>query len=512
MIRLFVFLALFACTRGGPSGPDARLSRQIVFSPCRLRGIAFPTECGVLRVPEDRANPGDRRAGRTTEEQASPASPVAQASRSERTIDLRVALIPALARDPAPDPLFLLAGGPGQAATEALGTVVTALERVRRTRDLVLVDQRGTGSSGALECRLAAEDAPLQDLLSAEGFREDRILSCLHGYKADVRRYTTTIAMQDLDDVRRALGYETINLWGGSYGTRAALVYLREHGSHVRVAILDGVAPLSLRMPLYFARDAQRSLDLLFDACAADATCKAAFPDLRSRFGALLDRLASQPARVTVSDPITGRPTNVTIEHDAFVAMLRAVLYAPELASLLPLTIDRAAHGDFTPYVAQAATLQRGFSGAMSLGLLFSIVCAEDAPAIAEGEMEREARNTFLGASVGRVFERTCKIWPREELPKGYREPVRSDKPVLLLSGELDPVTPPSWAAEAAKTLPNSLQIVVPGVGHGATVVGCVPGIVARFLAEGSIANVDASCARVQSRPPFFVSFAGPSP
>ncbi|MFL5278933.1 MAG: alpha/beta hydrolase [Myxococcales bacterium] len=488
MIRLFVFLALFACTRGGPSGPDARLSRQIVFSPCRLRGIAFPTECGVLRVPEDRANPG------------------------ARTIDLRVALIPALARDPAPDPLFLLAGGPGQAATEALGTVVTALERVRRTRDLVLVDQRGTGSSGALECRLAAEDAPLQDLLSAEGFREDRILSCLHGYKADVRRYTTTIAMQDLDDVRRALGYETINLWGGSYGTRAALVYLREHGSHVRVAILDGVAPLSLRMPLYFARDAQRSLDLLFDACAADATCKAAFPDLRSRFAALLERLASQSARVTVSDPITGRPTNVTIEHDAFVAMLRAVLYAPELASLLPLTIDRAAHGDFTPYVAQAATLQRGFSGAMSLGLLFSVVCAEDAPAIAEGEMEREARNTFLGASVGRVFERTCKIWPREELPKGYREPVRSDKPVLLLSGELDPVTPPSWAAEAAKTLPNSLQIVVPGVGHGATVVGCVPGIVARFLAEGSIANVDASCARVQSRPPFFVSFAGPSP
>jgi len=148
----------------------------------------------------------------------------------------------------------------------------------------------------------------------------------------------------------------------------------------------------------------------------------------------------------------------------------------------------------------------------MSLGLLFSIVCAEDAPAIAPGEMESAARDTFLGVSVGQVFERICKIWPREPLPAGYREPVRSDKPVLLLSGELDPVTPPSWAAEAAKTLPHSLQIVVPGVGHGATVAGCVPGVVARFLAEGSVAHLDAACARSQSRPPFFVSFAGPSP
>ena len=492
MIRLFLplvaLLSAAACARGGKSAADAQVARKIALSPCRLRGIAFPTECGVLRVPEDRANP------------------------SGRTIDLRVALVPALARSPAPDPLFLLAGGPGQAATEVLGTVVTSLERVRRTRDLVLIDQRGTGASGALECELAAEDAPLQELLSAEGFREDRILRCLRSYKADVRRYTTTIAMQDLDDVRAALGYETIDLWGGSYGTRAALVYLREHGEHVRAAVLDGVAPLSLRMPLYFARDAQRSIDLLFDACARDPACAGAFPDLRHRFNSLLDRLAAHPARVEVADPLNGRPTTVTIEHDAFVAMLRAVLYAPELASLLPLTIDRAARGDFSPYVAQAVTLQRGFSGAMSLGLLFSIVCAEDAPAIAPGEMESAARNTFLGAAVGEVFEKVCKIWPREPLPESYREPIRSEKPVLLLSGELDPVTPPSWAAEAAKTLPNSLQIVVPGVGHGATVAGCVPRLIAQFLADGSVKNLDGSCASAQSRPPFFVSFAGPSP
>ena len=485
---IFAVSAAVACTRSGAAGSDLQPARKIALSPCRLRGIAFPTQCGVLRVPEDRADPGGR------------------------SIDLRVAIIAALARSPAPDPLFLLAGGPGQAATEVLGNVVTALERVRRTRDLVLIDQRGTGASGALECQLAAKDAPLQELLSAEGFREDRILACLRSYKTDVRRYTTKVAMQDLDDVRTALGYETIDLWGGSYGTRAALVYLREHGEHVRAAVLDGVAPLSLRMPLYFARDAQRSLDLLFEACARDPACAGAFPDLRRRFGAFLERLAAHPARAEVSDPLTGRPTTVTIEHDAFVGMLRAVLYAPELASLLPLTIDRAARGDFSPYVAQAATLQRGFSGAMSLGLLFSIVCAEDAPAIDAGEMESAARNTFLGASVGQVFERTCKIWPREALPASYREPVRSDKPVLLLSGELDPVTPPSWAAEAAKTLPNSLQIVVPGVGHGATIAGCVPGLVARFLSDGSVAHLDASCAQSQSRPPFFVSFAGPSP
>jgi pimeloyl-ACP methyl ester carboxylesterase len=202
----------------------------------------------------------------------------------------------------------------------------------------------------------------------------------------------------------------------------------------------------------------------------------------------------------------------VTIERDSFAAMLRAVLYAPELASLVPLTIDRATRDDFAPFVAQAVTLQRGYAGALSLGLLFSIACAEDVPWIGPGEMEEAARGTFLGASVGQVFARVCRLWPRAGLPEAYRAPVRSDKPVLLLSGELDPVTPPSWAEEAAKTLPNSLQVVVPGVGHGATGEGCVPGLVAKFIADGSLAHLDASCARSSSRPPFFLSFAGPSP
>src|SRR5229473_1967183 len=239
MRKLAALAVAAACARGQAAAPQ----RRIALSPCRLKGTVLGAQCGALRVAEDRQKPQGRQ------------------------IDVRVAVVPALARAPAPDALFLLAGGPGQAATEVMGPMLGALERVHRTRDIVLVDQRGTGSSHALRCDLAPPDATLAQRLSSETLSEEKFRRCLAAYDADPRMYTTSIAMQDLDEVREALGYDQIDLWGASYGTRAALVYLREHGERVRAAVLDGGAPLSLRLPLYFARDAQRSMDLLFKHC-----------------------------------------------------------------------------------------------------------------------------------------------------------------------------------------------------------------------------------------------------
>jgi pimeloyl-ACP methyl ester carboxylesterase len=235
MKEAVLFALLLACTpRTAPP------HRRIALTPCRLKGSGYPAQCGTLRVPEDRARP------------------------SGRQIDLKISVVPALAREPAPDPLFLLAGGPGQAATEAMGPLLGAFERLHRTRDLVLVDQRGTGSSRPLRCDLNDPSAPLVERLAPDALREDKFRKCLAAYDADPRFYTTSIAMQDLDDVRAGLGADQIDLWGGSYGTRAALIYLREHGEHARATVLDGVAPLSLKLPVSFARDAQRSMDLLF--------------------------------------------------------------------------------------------------------------------------------------------------------------------------------------------------------------------------------------------------------
>lgn len=482
-MRAAVLLLFAAACARTEARPDAR----IALSPCRIKGSGMQARCGSLRVPEDRAAPAGRQ------------------------IDLHLAVVPALARAPAADALFLLAGGPGQGASDAFGPILGAFERIHRTRDLVLVDLRGTGLSHPLRCDLHDPGAPLAERLSADsGFAADRLRKCLSGYDADPRFYGTSAAMQDLDDVRAALGYAQIDLWGGSYGTRAALTFLREHGERVRAVILDGVAPREQVLPVTFARDAQRSMDLLLEGCARDPACARAFPDLRARFERLLADLERAPARATVQDPLTGAPAEVSIGRDVFAGGLRGVLYQQDLASLVPLIVDRAARGDFAPFVAATAGLEAGYSGTMSFGLTFSVLCAEDLPFTSRAEIVEQSKGTFLGPQGALAFLEVCGFWPRGAAPD--RAPVRSDKPVLLLSGEIDPATPPQWAEIARRTLPNSLHLTVPGVGHGASAEGCVPQLMARFIESADVHAVDAKCLSPLQRPPFFVSFAGPTP
>ncbi len=480
-------LAALCCTLAG-APPAGAAPPQLALSPCRLKG-GVQAECGTFDVPEDREHP------------------------SGRHLKLKVAVIPALARATKPDPLFLLAGGPGQAATEALPELAQhAFERVHRSRDLVLVDQRGTGSSNPLKCKLTRPGAPLAERLSEVGYPKERLLQCLKGYDADPRYYTTSIAMQDLDEVRAALGYGQINLWGGSYGTRAALVFLREHPQSVRALVLDGVAPPTMRLPLHFAEDAQRSMDLLFANCAAEPSCAKAWPDLPARFKRLIDGLEKAPVRTTVADPTTGEKVEVTITRDLFTSVLRAVLYQPWQASLVPLIVGRAEAGDFAPLVALGASWSESLGDSMALGMMLSVLCAEDISRFTDADLAAHTRETFLGASLIQSFKDGCAVWPKGEVAAGFGEPVKSDKPVLLLSGELDPVTPPFWADEAKKTLPRSAHFTVPGVGHGASAVGCVPRLIEGFLDKGSVEGLDGACVGKQKRPPFFVTFAGPTP
>lgn len=481
-VLLFLALAVGGCTRSGAKG-DARLS----LSPCRVEGVARQAQCGTLEVFEDRARAEGRK------------------------IKLRVVVLRALASSPEPDPLFVLAGGPGQAASELGKQLLPMFERVARTRDLVLVDQRGTGESNPLDCELTEEDAPLQDQFD-DRFPEKEYRACLARYDADPRLYTTPIAMDDLDEVREALGYAKINLWGASYGTRAALVYLRQHGDHVRSVILDGVAPMSLLLPLYIPRDTQRALQKLFDDCAANAACDQAYPRLRERFESTMAELEKTPAQLSIDHPLTGKPDSLTVTRDAFSGTLRGLLYLPEASALVPRVIDRAAEHDFRPFAAVGLSMGGSLAKNVSQGMFLSVVCSEDAPFITEEAIAKEAGTTWLGAGPVKKILAACAFWPRGTVPQGYREPVRSDAPVLLLSGELDPVTPPSWAEDAKKTLPNSMHLVLPGVGHGTGNFGCVRSLMADFLDRGSVQGLTSTCGENFSRPPFFTSFAGPEP
>ena len=424
-------------------------------------------------------------------------------SRSGRKIDLNVVAYPALSRNPQPDPLFVLVGGPGAGAAESSGAMVDLFREIRVERDLVFVDQRGTGESNGLECDLDSID--LDTVLGDEAVI-DRLRECMEGYDADLRLYTTPVAMDDLDEVRDALGYSSINLWGGSYGTRAALVYLRRHGEHVRSAVLDGAAPLALRMPLSFPEDAQRAIDLTIDACESSAACRKSFPEVRRKLEALLRRLARRPEPVRLTHPRTGRPLDFELRRPAFTGALHAALYSSEGAALVPMLIDQAHDGDFAGILAFAdsADVQ------LSLGMFFSVVCAEDVPWFENEERPPAPPEELLDHSVAERWKHVCGFWPRGAVTDDYREPVRSDVPALVLSGELDPVTPPRWGERVLEGLENALHVVVPGVAHGTSVRGCVPSLVADFIAQGSADGLDAECVANLRRAPFFVSPAGP--
>jgi pimeloyl-ACP methyl ester carboxylesterase len=488
-----VLLVLLCATLAGAAlaGCDQDRNRQqatLQLERCRLPGVDSQARCGRYEVWEDRA------------------------AKAGRKLSLHVAVLPALAARPEPDPLFILAGGPGQSASGVARLLAPALERVRRKRDLVFVDQRGTGRSAPLECDLEPTQASLTLRLRAD-LDEAAVQRCAQALSAthDLRHYGTAVAMEDLDEVRAALGYGKINLWGASYGTRAALVYLRRHPARVRVAILDGVAPLSLVLPKDMAKDGDRALRLLFSACAEDDACDAAWPRLGARFDALMDRLAQAPARVEAPHPVTGETETVEVDRDAFARILRVLLYQPEATSLVPLTIDRAEKGDFRPFLAQSEWVSSGFSKDVAVGMFLSVVCTEDAPYLEEAELRRAAEGTFLGPGFALDVLRSCRAWPKGKVPDGFREPVRSEVPVLLLSGELDPVTPPRWAEEARAHLPNARHLVLPATGHGTLGNACVRRLIERFVEQGTTAAMPGSCDEV-ARPPFFVDFAGPTP
>ena len=459
---------------------------------CRLDGVSVPARCGVLTVFEDRA------AG------------------AGRTLDLKIVVVPAVSDTPEPDPLFLLAGGPGQAATDLAGPMLPLLAEVRRTRDLVFVDQRGTGGSGRMTCAFFESDMDeeaVSESLQFDALPLDDLRECLVEVEAtaDPRQYTTPVAMDDLDDVRTALGYETVNLYGGSYGTRAGLIYMRRHQERVRAAVLDGLAPASIRLPSSINADAHRALDRLFGDCAADAGCNQAFPDLPRTFARVIADLEANPRELDTTHPRTGEPFELTLTAASFAGGLRGVLYSPTVASLMPWTIARAAEGDFAPYLAQIVPLMDS-GEVLSLGMFFSVLCAEDVSQLAGGVAESLSADGILGRLLIEVTTDACTVWPAADLPAGYFEPVRSDVPTLLLSGDLDPVTPPRWGEEVLAGLSNARHLVAPGAGHGVITRGCADDLVAEFIETGSHADLDAGCLERIRRPPFVLSAAGTDP
>ena len=426
-----------------------------------------------------------------------------------REIRLWVVVLPSLASTPSDDPLFFLAGGPGQAAAQLASQVRVVFRQVQRTSDIVLVDQRGTGKSNPLNCRSSASS--LREFTEGSEMALARLRRCLEGYNADVRLYTTDIAMDDLDDVRAFLGYDRINLYGGSYGTRAALVYLRQHGEHVRSMVLDGVAPTDMRLPLFTARDAQLALDKALVDCEAERACGHAFPGMALRIRNLIASLEQQPRRVRIVHPRTGIAEDVDVDARLVASVLFSSLYSPLTASIVLALVDRAEQNDFQGLFALALAGEDGGEN-MSIGMQLSVLCSEDSSRVSPEELAKETSNSVFGSHlIGSQLD-ACAMWPKGKVDAAYYHPIVSDVPVLVLSGEVDPVTPPGWGASVVKHLSRGRHIVMPSTGHGVVSTPCGNQIVTDFVEQGSADDLDTECVASVRRPPFFVTPAGPDP
>lgn len=449
--------------------------RTMTLTDCEIRGMSGKQKCGTFEVYENRA------------------------TKTGRKITLNIVVYPATGEKREPDPIFYFAGGPGSAATDDARGFVPEFSKMREHRDLVFVDQRGTGSSHPLDCTFFNVDDPQSFLGYFFPLEDVRKCRAELEPKADLKLYTTTIAMDDIDEVRAALGYDRINLFGGSYGTRAALTYLKRYPQRVRTAMLQGVAPPDQYLPADFPVANERALEGIIAECAADEACNKAFPDLKNETKALLAQLIKGPVEVEVEKPKSNERVKVKLSRDLAAEAIRYMLYNPTPASRVPIIIHLAAQGNFRPLVQQAMFYRKVLVGSGSNGMYLSITCAEDLPWIKPGEGERLAANTFLGDYRLRQQREACALWPRAEIERSYREPVKVNVPVLILTGELDPVTPPSNGDRIAKYLPNSLHVVVP---HGAHGLGgldgtdCITGLMTEFVARGTTKGMDTACVK----------------
>ena len=424
------------------------------------------------------------------------------------TIELFVAVVPALAEQPSPDPLVVIAGGPGEAATRFYATAEQAFSRIVRSRDIVLVDQRGTGSSAPLHCE-SSQDDPFLTTGGVESMI-DASVQCLEGLDHDPRYFTTSVAVRDLDRVRQALGYEALNLYGVSYGTRVAQHYLRRFPHRTRRVILDSVVPPDVALGPEVALASQAALDALFDRCEADPGCRDAYPDLRQRFDAVLERLREAPVEVVLDHPRTGDPVDVLVDHWMLVGVVRLLVYHPQTASLLPVLIEATHRGDYRALAAQAFVIAEGLED-LAMGLNNAVVCTEDIPFARDVDVDALAA-TYMGTAFMDIVAGVCRHWPKGVLDADLREPVVSDRPALILAGELDPITPPRYARQAAAGLSNAVEVVGQGQGHGMLVVGCVQRLMAEFLDIDEPGALDLDCVGRMRPFPLFISRMGPGP
>lgn len=488
----FGFLILTAGLFGSPV--EARQLGQLDFQACSLpvpnTSMTVSAQCAKMKVPENPAQPKGRQ------------------------IELALAWIPAKG-EAQPDPVFMLAGGPGQSALESYPSLHPAFNDVIKKRNVILVDQRGTGKSNPLICKdesgrsAVGENDALAglDLNKARDFAK----KCAGevGKNADTRFYSTAYAIGDLDLVRSKIGADKINLYGVSYGTRVAQQYAKRYPQHTRTVVLDGVVPNSLVLGAEHALNLENALNLHFARCTADKICRERFGNPRQKLDALRAQLQKAPMIVNYSDPMSGEAKHEKLDSNSLAMVARMYSYSPLTASMLPLLLAQASQGNGGPLFAQAQMMNQSLGDAIMHGMQLSVICSEDADELKE---DPASTNTLIGNSMIGFIKAQCEVWPHAKRAADFRAPLKGNVPVLLLSGEFDPVTPPRYGDAVAKFLANGKHVIVKGQGHNVMPVGCGPKLFARFIDSADAKNLDTKCLDDLAYVPPFTGFYGWEP
>lgn len=445
--------------------------------PCYVDSIADRLRCGSIEVAENPQQPEGRK------------------------IDIHYAVIPAIKNIHPTEAFLAIAGGPGQSAIDSAPMFDATFANVRQTRDILLIDQRGTGRSNPLLCPEDSSVLPLEI--------DDRQLNvaletqnCLAQLQGDVKQYTSAIALADFEAVRVALNYQKLHLYGISYGTRIAQLYMRRYPEALSTVTLDGVVPMQQSV-LAIGLAIDRAIALLLTECADRDRCGEQFPHLAERLATVIAELDQSPAILQVMHPTTGEPSKFFLTRDKFLGVLRLALYAPNTRSLLPLAIDRAAAGNYQPVLGLYSLTMNGLD--LAMGMHNTVLCSEDIHRLTSDLAEQLDQST-IGASMLEQMSDACAVWPADSVGDDFSKPIASAIPTLLLSGQQDPATPPEWAELAMAKMTNAVHWVAPHAAHGVAIQTCAGRLIGQFVERESTAGIDNECIQAGGAGGFYLS------
>jgi pimeloyl-ACP methyl ester carboxylesterase len=468
------------------NAPSARDDASLL-TPCPREGDNVPAvsgaECGYLTVPLQPAS-----------------QPTGASAVAHEPIKLFIKRWPAISAAPEADPLFVIAGGPGQAASDMADVMARAFFELRKKRDIVFVDQRGTGHSHPLNCDTPDTAPLLQHSAAATAESIEQYRACAQALGPKAALFTTPQAVADLESVRRALGYPRINLWGGSYGTRVVLAYLAAYPSSLRAVVMDGIAPVQLALPRQTGHDATRALALVAKQCLAIPACAERYGDTAQQARQTARQLRASPVTITIDHPLTGLPTSLLLDDHKLAGLVRFSLYDRLASRLLPAALAAGAKQEYRLLASLITRLTADQNQpSIALGMHMTILCNEDA-----GVSPAPVSERFLGVDLSAPVAEICQFWPQAELPEAYYQPITAAVPALLLSGQRDPVTPPYWAEQVAAHLTRATHLVAPGAHHGVTREGCAADLITEFIEQRRVNSERAAClADIQPLPPY---------